>query len=99
MVYSEIRDMVKGIVIKIEYAYDGYGRRTVVKEADREGMRTLYDGMGFEVIRESVVYGNGSRSMAAPNTGTRGLSRYRYVEEEGGISGYRSGDANLWERM
>jgi hypothetical protein len=26
-----------------------YGRRTVVKEADREEMRTLYDGAGWEV--------------------------------------------------
>jgi RHS repeat-associated protein len=76
-----------------------------VKEADREGMRTLYDGMGFEVIRESVVYGNGSfsvngsRGAAVPNTGTGGLSRYRYVEDEGGTTGYRnSGDANLGER-
>jgi RHS repeat-associated protein len=59
----------------------------------------------FEVIRESVVYGNGSFSVngslgaAVPNTGTGGLSRYRYVEEEGGVSGNRNGgDANLGER-
>jgi hypothetical protein len=43
-VYSEVRDMEKGI---IEYVYDGYGRRTVVKEADHEGIGTLYDGMGL----------------------------------------------------
>jgi RHS repeat-associated protein len=105
MVYSEVRDMEKGIVIKSEYEYDGYGRRTIVKEADREGMRTLYDGTGFEVIRESVVYGNGSfttngsAGMAVPSKGTGGLSRYRYVEEEGGISEYRNGgDMNLGDR-
>jgi hypothetical protein len=68
-------------------------------------MRTLYDRTGFEVIRESVVYGNGSfsvngsRGMAVPSRGTEGLSRYRYVEEEGGITENRNGgDMNLGER-
>jgi hypothetical protein len=61
--------------------------------------------MGFEVIRESVVYGNrsfsvnGSRGAVIPGTRTEGLSRYRYVEDEGGTTGYRNGwDANLGER-
>jgi hypothetical protein len=56
--------------------------------------------MGFEVIREIVVYGNGSFSVngsvgaAVPNTGTGGLSRYRYVEEEG-VSNAVVSDTNL----
>jgi hypothetical protein len=65
---------------------------------------TKKGGWGFEVIRESVVYGNGSfsvngsRGAAVPNTGKGGLSRYRYVEEEGRASECRIGDANLGER-
>jgi RHS repeat-associated protein len=50
-------------------------------------MRTLYDGLSFEVIREGETYGDGSfttrdsaGSMATVNRGTEG-SRYRWVSE------------------
>ncbi|MDR2178224.1 MAG: hypothetical protein LBP20_09335 [Treponema sp.] len=34
------------------YAYDGLGRRTAVQEAGGNTIRTLYDGLSFEVIRD-----------------------------------------------
>jgi RHS repeat-associated protein len=93
MAGSEVVDLVAGEVTITGYGYDGYGRRTIEEEAGREGMRVLYDGLSFEVIREGVVYGNGrlttSGAMGAVLPGDRSWaevrSRYVYVEKEGGV--------------
>jgi RHS repeat-associated protein len=60
-------------------------------EAGRGEMRTVYDGLSFEVVREGETHGNGrltTEGAVLPvesDMGSGVLSRYRYVEEEGGV--------------
>jgi RHS repeat-associated protein len=70
------------------YAYDALGRRTVSQDAGRSAMRTLYDSLGFEVLREGETFNDGSFTtrysegiQRQQNTGTEG-SRYRWISEE-----------------
>jgi RHS repeat-associated protein len=88
MVYSEVSDHVEKNRTISEYRYDGLGRRTLVRDAGGDAMRTLYDGTGFEAVREGVVFSDGrfttrysSGIQTATNTGTGG-SRYRWVGGE-----------------
>jgi RHS repeat-associated protein len=90
MVYSEV---VEGSVRSITgYEYDGLGRRTIVQEAGREGMRTVYDGMSFEIIREGVTFLDGSLTtkyasgMVVAEEHNEGM-RYRWLggESESGV--------------
>jgi RHS repeat-associated protein len=88
MVYSEINDHTEKSRAIGEYRYDGLGRRTLVRDAGGDTMRTLYDGTGFDVIREGVVFSDGRFTtrystgiQSETNTGTGG-SRYRWVGGE-----------------
>jgi RHS repeat-associated protein len=73
------------------YAYDGLGRRTLAQDAGRGAVRTLYDGLGFEAIREGetfsdesfaawaaagAVLGGGGEGAGASGT------RYRWIGDE-----------------
>jgi RHS repeat-associated protein len=62
----------------------------VARDEGGETMRTLYDGTGFEVIREGAVFSDGRFTtryangiQTTTNTGTEG-SRYRWVGGEAG---------------
>jgi RHS repeat-associated protein len=86
MASSVVTDRGTRTRVTSRYGYDGLGRRTVVQDSGGT-MRTLYDGLSFEVIREGETYGDGSfttrdsaGSMATVNRGTEG-SRYRWVSE------------------
>jgi RHS repeat-associated protein len=73
------------------YAYDGFGRRTVVQDGGGT-VRTLYDGLSFEVIREGETFRDetfttrvSQGGTVVENRGTEG-SRYRWIGEvESGI--------------
>ena len=54
---SVVSNTVKKTRTVSSYAYDAFGRRTLVQDAGGETMRTLYDGLRFDVIRENVTYG------------------------------------------
>jgi hypothetical protein len=56
MEYAEVRDVASGEVVISWYGYDGYGRRMVRGEAGRGEMRTVFDGLSFEVVREGVTW-------------------------------------------
>jgi RHS repeat-associated protein len=88
MVYSEVSGHTEKNRTISEFRYDGLGRRTPVRDAGGDAMRTLYDGTGFEVVREGVVFSDGrfttrysSGMQSATNTGTGGR-RYRWVGGE-----------------
>jgi YD repeat-containing protein len=91
MVYSEVTSVGAKSRVNTSYGYDGAGRRTVVQDAGGERVRTLYDGLTFEVIREGTTFTDGgftTRFASGPvvqnGEGTEG-SRYRWIgEEEGG---------------
>jgi YD repeat-containing protein len=60
MVYSEITSHAEKSRATSRYAYDALGRRTVSQDAGGSAMRTLYDGLGFEVLREGETFNDGS---------------------------------------
>jgi hypothetical protein len=60
MTYSEITSHVYRTHAISFYAYDALGRRTLTESLMGQMLRTVYDGMGFEVIREGETFRNGS---------------------------------------
>jgi RHS repeat-associated protein len=93
--YAEVTDVASREQAESRYRYDGLGRRTLAQNEDGEVLRTLYDGMSFEVIREGPSYTDGqltTRSAAGPvqtaipqttttpsNTATG--ERYRWISD------------------
>jgi RHS repeat-associated protein len=88
MIYAEVINHGERSRVQSRYAYDGFGRRTVVQDAGGAAVRTLYDGMSFEIIREGVTFTDGSFttkfSSGIQSTATRGTegSRYRWIGDE-----------------
>jgi RHS repeat-associated protein len=71
------------------YDYDALGRRTITESITGERLRTVYDGKGFEVIREGETFREGSLTTgyapsepsanAASNLATG--ERYRWISD------------------
>ena len=59
MVRSRVIDDEARTVASTRYGYDPLGRRTLVQDNNAATLRTLYDGLGFDVVKESPVYANG----------------------------------------
>ena len=97
---SVVTDHVSRTRDTSHYAYDALGRRTLVADAGGRTMRTLYDGQGFDTIREGVSFVDGSFTTnftqgASPQIGSQG--RYRWLGEEStseaDVDGYTAGTA------
>lgn len=50
MIYPEVTDHTSGAAAASEYAYDAFGRRTIVQDAGRTATRTPCDGFTFETL-------------------------------------------------
>ena len=61
--------------VQAQYRYDSFGRRTHTAERTKWGMRTIYDGLTFEVVKEGETTPD-SRSITT--TGTNGASINEY---------------------
>jgi len=81
------------------YDYDALGRRTLVQDEGSTLMRTLYDGMSFDIIREQESFADGYFTNTSDTyvdwqtSGGESASRYRYIGEEAGSQGQNSGQA------
>ena len=99
--YNHQNRMVRSLVIDDEaktiasarYGYDPLGRRSVVQDNNTTTLRTLYDGLSFDVVKESPVYANGGFTDTY-NTGIQYTpagratgERYRYLDDGQGTSG------------
>jgi len=60
MVNSVVTSHVEKTHVVNNYAYDALGRRTITENVMGQTLRTLYDGKGFEAIREGETFGDGS---------------------------------------
>jgi RHS repeat-associated protein len=60
MTLSSVTDLVAGSRTISHYAYDAFGRRTLVQDDGGEMVRSLYDGLSFDVLRENVTFTDGS---------------------------------------
>ena len=74
-------------IASTRYGYDVLGRRTLVQDNGTTTLRTLYDGLGFDVVKESPVYASGGFTDTY-NTGIQYSSagratgeRYRYLDD------------------
>jgi len=91
MAYSEVTSHADRTHTVTMYDYDALGRRTLTQSVTGQTMRTLYDGKGFEVIREGEAHINGSLTTryatgtTVNNTVTGQLpsSRYRWIGGDG----------------
>ena len=58
-----------------DYRYDSFGRRTHTAERTKWGMRTIYDGLSFEVVKEAETF-LGTRGITSSATGEANLTNY-----------------------
>ncbi len=88
LAYSEVIDKSDKTYSQTNYAYDAFGRRVLVQDAEEAALRTIYDGFTFDVIKQSPTYENGLFSDAYETgirwnkTGVPTGERYRYLGDE-----------------
>ena len=58
-----------------DYRYDSFGRRIHTAERTKSGMRTIYDGLSFEVVKEAETF-LGTRGITSRATGEANLNNY-----------------------
>ena len=92
MVRSRVVDDEARTIASTRYGYDVLGRRALVQDNNATTLRTMYDGLGFDVVKESPVYANGGFTDTY-NTGIQYTSsgratgdRYRYLDDGQGTS-------------
>ncbi len=93
--YCEAFDHVAKTYARTSYEYDALGRRVLIQDADAVPVRTIYDGLSFEVIKQSPVMQSGLFT----DTGETGIhwtsnrtpdgSRYRYISDDNNSDGNR----------
>jgi RHS repeat-associated protein len=94
MAYSEVTSHAEKTRAVTVYEYDALGRRTLTRNAAGQAMRTVYDGKGFQVIREGETFRDGSLTTrfavsgatangAAAQSNQPTGERYRWVSDGG----------------
>ena len=93
MARSRVIDDEAKTIASARYGYDPLGRRSVVQDNNTTTLRTLYDGLGFDVVKESPVYASGgftdtyNTGIQYPPTRRATGERYRYLDDGQGTSG------------
>ena len=93
MVRSRVIDDEARTIASTRYGYDPLGRRTLVQDNGITTLRTLYDGVSFDVVKESPVYANGGFTdtynigIQYEPAGRATGERYRYLDDGQGTSG------------
>jgi RHS repeat-associated protein len=85
---STVTEHIKKTKTITHYDYDAFGRRTLVQDEGGKIIRTLYDGLSFDIIREQETFADGYFT----NTNDTGIawspvsegdgSRYRYIGDD-----------------
>ena len=90
MVRSRVVDDEARTIASTRYGYDPLGRRALVQDNNATTLRTLYDGLGFDVVKESPVYPihtiqvfNIPRQDGQPGNGTDTLTMVLSVRSTG----------------
>ena len=88
LIYCEVTDKVAMEYSQSTYAYDAFGRRILVQDRAEATLRTLYDGLTFDVIKQSPTLANGmftdslDTGIHYSRTGRPTGDRYRYISDE-----------------
>ncbi len=99
LIYCEVTDNEEKTYSQTSYAYDTFGRRVLVQDNDDVAIRTVYDGLTFDLVEQSPVMANGLFTDSAESgtrwgkTGRPTGDRYRYLSEED------SDNANRYYRL
>ena len=89
MARSRVIDDEAQTIVSARYGYDPLGRRSVVQDNNTTTLRTLYDGLGFDVVKESPVYASGGLGFSThhqdgqPGNGTDTLTMVLSVRSTG----------------
>ena len=67
-----------------DYRYDSFGRRIHTAERTKTGMRTIYDGLSFEVVKEAETF-LGTRGITSSATGEANLNNYNPQVPQNGV--------------
>ena len=105
LIYCEVTDKVAMEYSQSTYAYDAFGRRILVQDRAEATLRTLYDGLTFDVIKQSPTLANGmftdsfDTGIHYSRTGRPTGDRYRYISDEEAHFGerYRYIDDNTYK--
>ena len=95
LVYCEVIDQDAGTYLKTSYAYDAFGRRTLVQDFNQPALRTIYDGLSFDVIKQSPTFANGSftdsfeTGLRINQSSAATGERYRFIEDSAQNDGNR----------
>ena len=87
MIFCEVADKSKKEYVQTIFAYDAFGRRVSVKDKDQVAVGTLYDGLTFDVIKQSPVFENGvftdskESGIKFEKTGRPTGDRYRFISD------------------
>ena len=88
LIYCEVTDKSNKEYAQTNYAYDAFGRRILVQDKGEAALRTLYDGLTFDVIKQSPTFENGlftdsqNTGIQWERTGKPTGERYRYISDE-----------------
>ena len=84
MEVSDIINYQDNTHVITDYRYDSFGRRIHTAERTKTGMRTIYDGLSFEVVKEAETF-LGTRGITSSATGEANLNNYNpQVPQNGG---------------
>ena len=75
MEVSDIINYQDNTHVITDYRYDSFGRRIHTGERTKTGMRTIYDGLSFEVVKEAETF-LGTRGITSSATGEANLNNY-----------------------
>lgn len=88
LIYCEVTDNSAKKYAKTSYAYDAFGRRLLVQDMGQAALRTLYDGLTFDVIKQSPTLASGlftdsyNTGIKYGKAGKPTGDRYRYLEDD-----------------
>ena len=75
MEMSDIINYQDNTHVITDYRYDSFGRRIYTAERTKSGMRTIYDGLTFEVVKEAETF-LGTRGITSSATGEANFTNY-----------------------
>ena len=88
LIYCEVTDKSAKEYAQTTYSYDAFGRRIIVQDKGEAALRTLYDGLTFDVIKQGPVFESGistdlnNTGIKYGPTGRPTGDRYRYLSDD-----------------
>ena len=94
LIYCEVTDRAAKEYSQTTYVYDAFGRRVLVQDKNEAAIRTLYDGLTFDIIKQGPTFANGQftdsgSGIKFSSTGRPTGDRYRYLGDEDKKDGSR----------